>query len=129
MKQVFAKLLNRLNKASNDSFASRRQFDRRSCDKCISVVNGNVCPVYNWSVGGALLEGDERMFSDGQEVNITLKFRIDDHIIDVDHRGRIIRKSRGKVALQFAPLTDNIWSGFRKVIDHHVASEFAGSQA
>ncbi len=116
-------------KASNDSFDTRRRFDRRSCDKCIGIINGNLCPVDNWSIGGALVESDERMFSSGELVDITLKFKVNDTILDVDHRARIIRKSKGRIALQFAPLTDPIWTGFKKVIDHYMANEFANSQA
>lgn len=115
-------------KASNDAFASRRHYIRRNCDKVISVINGDMCPVQNWSNGGALIESDDRIYSDGQEIDITLKFRLDHSFLDLDHKGKIVRKGKGRIALKFAPLTEQIKSGFRKVIDDQIANEFVNSQ-
>lgn len=113
---------------SNEDTSTRRRYPRRNCDKCVGVVNGRIYPIYDWSPGGALIEGDERAFSVGDDVSVTMKFRLHGSVLSLDHQGRIIRKTDGKVAVQFIPLTQQIWHGFKKVIDDHVTSEFANSQ-
>ncbi|NCC21924.1 MAG: PilZ domain-containing protein [Alphaproteobacteria bacterium] len=114
--------------ATNDSANTRRRHPRRGCDRCVSVVNGTLLPVLDWSPGGALVNGDDRMFRVGEEVEVTLKFKLERRILDIDHKARIIRKGRNKIALQFIPLTETIWRGFQRVIDEHVTREFANSQ-
>lgn len=121
--------INNLNSVSNDSFKTKRIFERRSSDKCIAAVKGHDCPVHNWSLGGVLIESDDRLFSVGQEIDMNLKFILDNSIIDIEQQGKIIRKGNGKIAVEFMPLNESIWEGFKKVIDHHAANKFSNSQA
>ncbi len=113
---------------NDESAETRRNYVRRQHDRCVCFVNGQIFPVLDWSPGGTLLNGDERTFRVGDEVNVEMKFRVGEDVVELAHRGRIVRKAREKVALQFAPLNESILRGFQRVIDDYAASEFAGSQ-
>ena len=115
--------------ASNDDFDSRRSFQRREVDNCIAIVDGMSYPVENWSQGGILLHGDERTFAVNEVKDITIKFKVAEKIMNVSHKGRVLRKGSGRFALQFAPLTQEIDKQFQHVLDDHMAREFANSQA
>ena len=108
---------------------TRRKSARRSDDRCVSVINGQMYPVENWSTDGLLITADERLFSVGQPCVFTLKFKLRDEIMEIDHNAKIVRKSPNKVALEFLPLTKTIRSGFQKVVDDYVARRFAESQS
>lgn len=114
--------------SSNDISEKRRSSPRRSADRCVAVICGQTFPVENWSFGGVLLAADERLFGADQDIEIGLKFKLRNTIVDVSHRGHVIRKSSGKVAIRFEPLEKTILRGFQQVIDDAVASEFATSQ-
>lgn len=113
---------------SNDADETRRSSPRRGADRCVAVVCGQTFPVENWSFGGLLLSADERLFGAGQEIEIGLKFKLRNTIVDVAHRGQVVRKSPSKVAIRFEPLEKTIRRAFQQVIDDAVASEFATSQ-
>ncbi len=114
---------------SNEPHTARRKYTRRDCDRCVTVINGKTYPVENWSLGGVLLSADEREFGPEDEMDITLKFKLRDDIVDVPHAARVIRKSRNKIAFEFKPLTQQIRSNFQNVVDDYVASQFAASQS
>lgn len=116
------------NRASNDTGASRRKFPRRSADNCITVIDGKAYPVHNWSDGGLLVHADERLFSMAAPVEVTMKFRLSSKIIDIPHRGRVIRKTRDRLAIQFEPLTRDVQRMFKQVVDDFVTREFMESQ-
>lgn len=116
-------------RATNAAPASRRAHMRRAADRCVGIIAGQTWPVENWSPGGLLLAGDERLFGIGQELPVSIKFKLRGTVVDISHRGRIVRKAPGKIALVFAPLTDSLRRSFRQVIDDSVANEFADSQA
>lgn len=116
------------NKTVNDPYSTRRSFPRRDCDRCVSVILGKTFPVENWSPGGVLIYADERLFGVNNDVELTLKFKLRNAIVDVKHQGHIIRKGNGKVAIEFEPLSKMIRNAFQQVIDDHVAREFARSQ-
>ncbi len=107
---------------------TKRNSPRRSADNCVSVVDGKAYPVHNWSDGGMLFQGDDRMFTLNAPVDVTMKFRLSGKIVDVTHRGRIVRKMRDRLAVQFEPLTAEISRKFKEVIDDAVTREFADSQ-
>ncbi len=90
---------------------------------------GGTFPVENWSFGGILLAADERMFSAGQNIEMTLKFKLRSTIVDISVHGAVVRKSPGRIGIQFEPLTQTIRRNFQQVVDDHVAGEFANSQA
>ena len=108
--------------------AVRRHYARRDCDHCVTLIGEKTYPVENWSPGGAQILADERAFGIGEEVAVTLRFRLSQQVIDVPHFARIVRKSRGKIAFEFSPLTQQIRNSFQSVIEDYVTSRFAASQ-
>lgn len=107
---------------------SRRKSPRRSADNCVSVINGKAYPVHNWSDGGMLVHADDRLFSISAPVEITMKFRLTGKIVDIPHRGRVVRKMRDRLAIQFEPINREISQKFKQVVDDFVTREFAESQ-
>lgn len=110
---------------TNEPEITRRRFSRRRCDQCVSVINGQPYPVEDWSMGGLMLNGDSRIFGVDETLDVTLKFKLQDQIIDVDHKARVIRKTADKIALEFAPLSRDIRSNLQNVVDDYVTSHFA----
>lgn len=122
-------ILSKLNlSASNDDVNSKRAHERRKMDSCIGVIDGKAYPIENWSNGGVLLHGDDRVFSIDDTKSITMKFKIADRVMDVSHMGRILRKGRDKFVLQFSPLTQEVDRKFKQVVDDYVTQEFISSQ-
>ena len=113
---------------SNDSVRSKRKSPRREIDTCVAVIDGITYPVENWSMGGMLIHADERFFAVDQTMPITVKFKLRNKIKSVSHRGRIVRKTNGMIAIAFEKLTVKTKRGFQRVIDDYVAREFANSQ-
>jgi len=115
--------------ASNDAESvTNRNHLRRTVDRCVAVVHGRTFPVENWGLGGVLISADDRLFGKGQDVEMTVKFRLRNTILDITHKGHVVRKSAGRVAVQFEPLNQFISRQFQQVIDDAVAAEFANSQ-
>ncbi len=107
---------------------TRRLHRRRDADRCVTAIRGKDYPIMNWSPGGLLVFGDGRPFALNDEVDITLKFRIRDSVVNVPHKAKIIRKAYDKVALKFFPLSQQVKKLFQSVIDDHIAAAFAESQ-
>jgi len=117
-----------MNEPVNDAADTRRKSPRRTADNCVSMINGKAYPVHNWSDGGLLVQADERLFAMAAPVDVTMKFRLSGKIVDIPHRGRVIRKMRDRLAIQFEPLTREINQKFQQVIDDYVTREFMESQ-
>jgi hypothetical protein len=118
-----------LSNASNDAQQlTRRRDTRRESDRCICHIMGRTFPVENWSFGGLLVTADERMFSTGQTIEMTLKFKLRSAIIDVSVNGTVVRKNPGRIGIQFEPVSQTIRRNFQQVVDDQVAWEFADSQ-
>ncbi|AGH98559.1 PilZ domain-containing protein [Micavibrio aeruginosavorus] len=113
---------------SNDAAETRRRYPRRHVDRCVASVNGSIFPIENWSFGGLQIMADERLFGIGQSVDMVLKFKLRNTIVDIDVRGTVIRKTADHVGVEFEPLSHTIRRAFQQVIDDHVAAEFANSQ-
>ena len=130
---MIAKIMNVLgfNEGDNedDSDLSRREYPRRSADKCIGLVNGQAMPILDWSPGGVRILGETRTYNLGQQIDVLLKFHLNDQLIDVNHTAQVVRKSSDFFAVQFAPLTSEINKTFQHVIDSFNAEEFVASQA
>ena len=109
--------------------ASKRRFARRSGDHCVSVINGKIYPVENWSMGGFLISADDRLFGVKQEIDVVMKFKLRDEILDVNHKAQVVRKSQHRVGLQFAPLPKKVQDCLKQVVDDFVAQSFVNSQA
>lgn len=101
-----------------DEGANNRQFVRRAGDDCVSFVGERMYPVVNWSQGGILIDGDERMFGIGQTYPVLMKFRLGEEIAQVGHNAQVVRKGGDKIALQFDPLPSDIRGKFQYVIKH-----------
>ena len=112
-----------------DTPASKRQATRRRNDKCVGLIDGRTVPVLDWSTGGVRVFGDPRTIALGQEMDVVLKFQINQAIMNVAHRAKVVRKMRDTYALQFLPLTADVRQNFRHIIDNYNAMEFASSQA
>lgn len=115
--------------SSNDRNVSQRRYPRRQSDRCVAVVCGQAFPVEDWSPGGLLISADDRLFGIGKDLDVTVKFKLRNTILDINHRARVIRKGTYKVALAFEPLPQAINRAFQQVVDDYVAREFANSQA
>ena len=96
---------------------NKRRHARRTKDSCIGLIDGKTCPVRDWSRGGVLLATDGRLFALNDRLSFTLKFRLQDKILDIMHTGRVIRKAKDKIAVQFEPLTQDIHDLFQQVIN------------
>jgi hypothetical protein len=114
---------------SNDDAGNRRASPRRVMDHCVGVVDGKTFPIVDWSNGGVLLTGDGKTIGLEDAKDVTLKFKLTDEVMSVQHRGRVIRKTKDKFAIRFEPLPRDIAHQFQQVIDDYVTREFASSQA
>lgn len=115
-------------KASNDQNDSRRATPRHKAGNCIVLIDGKAYPVHNWSEGGLLIQGDDRMFSTDAPVELTMKFRLGNRLLDIAQRGHIVRKTRNALAVQFDAVQQDVSRKFKQVIDDMVTREFADSQ-
>lgn len=111
-----------------DDLFQKRKYQRRECDQCVAEIGGKTYPVMNWSQGGALIFVDERLFAENDNLDVTMKFHIQDRIIPVTNNAQIVRKSNQRIALQFADMTETTRQNFQKVIDDITTREFADSQ-
>ena len=112
---------------SNQPKNMQRRHTRREGDSCVVIVNGNIYPVQNWSMGGTLIRADERLFGVNDEIPVTLKFKMGDIVRDVSQLARVVRKTRGRIAFQFPALNKNSRHAFQQVIDSYMTSAFADS--
>ena len=113
---------------NNEMPNHRRKYSRRDCDQCIIKIDGKSYPVEDWSLGGFAIKADSRTFSSQEPVEMTLKFKLSNKIIDIAHKATVVRKTRNKVGFEFAPITRAIRGKFQSVVDDYVTSEFARSQ-
>ncbi len=113
---------------NNEQFSTRRRFSRRSCDHSIAIIGDQHFSVDNWSMGGIALNGDTRAFGVNTSVDMTLKFKLRDHVIKLVQTARVVRKNAHRVAFEFEPLSRDNRRGLQSVVDDHVASRFAKSQ-
>ena len=109
--------------------SARRAYPRREQDKCVGVVDGRTLPVLDWSPGGLRVFADTRTVAVGTEVDVVLKFQIQNELINVNHRAQIVRKAQDSYAMQFLPLSNDLRSAFSQIIDRFNVDEFATSQA
>lgn len=97
---------------ANDTADERRREERRTQDLCVLVIDEQAYPVHDWSVGGILFEAPQSHFKLNQHCTLTMKFKLHDRIVDVTHKGEVIRKSRDKIAIQFDPLSADVRKKF-----------------
>ncbi len=100
----------------NDIAAPVSRAERRTVDVSICEIDGTVYPVTNWSASGVLLSGDDRLFAKGEKVEMKLRFRLSDRIVEIPHTGTIARKGKGMFALHFDPLPDQAREQFTAIV-------------
>lgn len=105
----------------NDVTGNVQRAPRRTVDVSICEIDGTVYPVTNWSASGVLIAGDERLFAKGETVDIKLRFRLSDRILEIPHSATIARRIKGGIALHFDPLPDEAARNFTAVIDDYTA--------
>lgn len=113
---------------TNEQFSTRRRFSRRSCDSSVVIINGQIYPVENWSMGGVSINSDTRQFGIDDSFDVTLKFKLSERVIDLPHTARVVRKNSQRVGFEFAPLTSAVRKGLQSVVDDYVTARFAESQ-
>jgi hypothetical protein len=113
---------------SNDLEKTRRRYERRVSDQCVSMIDGNLYPIIDWSFGGVQIAADARKFALNQEMDVILKFYTGNNVVEIPHKARIVRKNINSIACQFLPLTKQIHERFRSIVDDAVAREFVDSQ-
>jgi len=107
---------------------TRRRHARRIGDKCVTLIDNKLYPVLDWSMGGVQVTCDERVYGIGQEVDLDLKFQLREDVINIPHKGRVVRKGKSRVAFEFLPLTKEIRDRFQNIVDDYMVREFADSQ-
>ena len=112
-----------------DNVAQRRAYPRRENDKCVSVINDHFMPIENWSMSGVLLNGDDRLYNVGDNIEMLLKYKTSKGIVEVQQNAHVVRKGNERIALEFSPLNRQAFQDFQRVIDDDAASQFAASQA
>ncbi len=126
---MFKKILNSLrSQASNDDVDTRRSSERREVDHCVGMIDGKIYPIKNWSQGGVLLAGTDQMLGVNDTKDVVLKFKLSNRVVDVQHRGKILRKNNEQFVLQFSPLTDQVTHRFKQIVDDYITQEFMHSQ-
>lgn len=75
-------------------------------------------------MGGLRLHVDGRQFGLGDVVDVNIKFKTSDNVIDVNHRAHIVRKTERSMSLEFEPINGKIRNAFQTVIDDYVSSRF-----
>ena len=102
--------------ANDNTTTQRRRFPRREGDICMVNVDGQPYPIIDWSQCGVLFEGDTRTFSEGQIVNMILRFKLDNTIEDIKVTGEIVRTNSKAVATTFTETPPKTIQSFEKVI-------------
>jgi hypothetical protein len=125
---MFENIISTLQFQSDEPVKSKRRHERRSVDHCVTVIDGKTYPVQDWSEGGVLVFGDSKPFALNGEVGMTMKFKLRDDMLDIEHRAKVVRKTNNNVALEFVPLTKKIHKAFQSVIEDYVTAQFVDSQ-
>lgn len=116
--------------ATEDDGSTRRRHIRRAGPNTDILVANSSYIVKDWSKGGVFFETqpDARMVL-GDQVQLTLRFRLPNEIITITQPGRIVRAVKRGIAAEFLPLSNEARRLFDRVIDGMNAQGFIESQA
>lgn len=103
--------------SNDDNPSKRRRYMRREQDVCAIEINGTTYPIKDWSMGGALIETPTRSFAEGQEITFDIKFKLRDRVLEVTHKGKVMRTSKTQMAIQFDPLPGETRTEFDRVVE------------
>lgn len=95
------------------------------------IVGDKAYSIHDWSPHGAYFETspDARLIA-GENVHLTLKFRLFNGTISIQQPARILRAVRRGVAVEFmTPLMPEARRQFERVLDGFQATNFLESQA
>lgn len=133
---MIQEILNRLGLSDgmDTSLQSRRKHFRRLGSQARGVqadviVGDRVYSVKDWSLGGVFFETqpDPRL-TQGDTVEIKLKFRLPHETVEVHNRARVVRATKRGIATAFDELQPDARRMFERVIDGMNAISFADSQ-
>lgn len=118
----YANIHKALESATNDNKElTRRRFPRRVIDVCVAEVNGTTYPVHDWSQCGVLFEADGRIFEQGAECKVVMKFKLSDAVTEIPVQAKIVRTGKTQVALEFTNVPKKTDQAFSKVIEDAMA--------
>ncbi|MBX2834765.1 MAG: hypothetical protein KTR28_07320 [Micavibrio sp.] len=129
MSMKFGTFLNNTNSYKDSEYGeSKRRYSRRENDRCVAVINNQPHPIYNWSVGGVLVNADDRLYAVDESVPVTMKFKIGSEVKAVEQTARVIRRAAGKVALQFVPRDTSTNGQMQHILNDCITDQFVESQ-
>ena len=113
-----------LSSARDDEDASpvtKRTHVRHVTADCFALIRGQNFQVTNWSFGGVEISANDGVFVPGQEVYMTMKFRLLTADLEVVHRGTVLRSLGQRAAIRFDDLKPHVSRGFQRVVDDSYA--------
>ncbi len=115
-------------KTKQEQVHTLRASNRLASMRAVCMIESTNYPIVDWSMGGVQIIADPRMFSQNQELEIILKFKLHHSILEIPCKGKIVRKATDRLGLKFESFDKDIHQLFLKVVDDYVANEFAESQ-
>jgi hypothetical protein len=123
IKSFIARLLSSARDADADDKdpITKRSYVRHEAADCTALIRGQSFPVVNWSFGGAVILADDGIFSEGQVLYMTLRFRLLNSNLEIVHQGTVIRSAGRRTAIRFDALKPHVSRGFQKVVEDNFA--------
>ena len=106
-----------------------RAYNRFVLPCSVCIIDSPIYPIVDWSMGGVQIVADPRMFSQNQELELILKFKLQDSIVEIPCKGEIVSKATDRLGIKLEPLNQEARQLSMKVLDSCVVNEFANSQA
>lgn len=126
---MFSGMLEKFRSRSDHDDAQHRRTSARREGACVAEIGGRMYPVANWSQGGVLINADTRLFGVGQNADLTLRFQVENDVVDIPQHGKVVRKNPNQFALKFEEIDRETHRRFEKIIDHIATVEFVKSQS
>ena len=114
---------------SNDDGSIKRKHERRGGDRCVCLLSNMPYPVEDWSMGGVRLTADSRVFTVGQSVDLTMKFKIRGEMINIPVTGTVVRRTSNGIAVKYDASAENVKHAFQNIISDVITMQFADSQS
>lgn len=113
----------------NEESDTRRRHIRLAGLQAEVEVGSRAYSVRDWSFGGIFFDTlpDVRLV-EGDQVNMTVRFRFPHETISISQFGRVVRSAKRGIAAEFLPLTAKTRRDFQRVLDTFHAQGFVESQ-
>jgi len=110
--------------------ANRRRYTRMSGTGMTVTVGETYYDVENWSEGGLLLKSDNSNIPSSKytDLDITLRFCGEIGVATLQHKGRVIRQTDGRIVIALNPFDDNDKVMFGRLVDSVLTESFIASQ-